>query len=260
VVTTVALVALLTSAALPSAARAVGLEGDAASARRVGAGVGLGWDQVAGVGRDAYPFVELYGHGELRLRDHLALGAALGLRRDLANYNFALGRWRGGSTGIDAQLTIGYDGARFHLSLGPAMVAHDRWEGGFQVGLLPLGTVRLRIGSQEGWNVGVRLIESVPGSAGGGSVGARLDLGLPPSSHAGSPTFGHRVRAGLYTSAAEGTAGLSISDEFPIDVFGGAGAGFTWRRARTLRLACLLGADRGHLRRGEVTCAAELIF
>jgi hypothetical protein len=235
-----------------ASANAVGLEGAATSDRRIGVGVGTGWDQVAGVGRDAYPFVEVYAHADLRLPVGLALGAGLGLRRDLADYNFALARWRRGSNGIAAQLAIGYDGPKFHLSAGPALVGDDRGTAAFQTGFLPLGTLRLRVGRQDGWNVGLRLLENLPRAAGGGAISARLDVGLPAAGL-------HRLRAGLYTSAAEATAGLAASDEFPLDVIGIFPSG-TWSRISAIRLACLLGADLGHLARAEMTCSAGLLF
>jgi hypothetical protein len=244
---------LLTALALrTTTARAVGLEGAAAADRRSGVGVGTGWDQVAGVGRDAYPFVELYVHTDLRLPAGLALGAALGLRRDLADYNFALGRWRHGSNGIDAQIAIGYDGPAFHLSVGPALAGDNRNSSAFQVGLLPLGTLRLRVGRQDGWNVGLRLLENVPGAAGGGAISARLDVGL-------RPTGLHRLRAGLYASAAEATAGLAASDEFPLAALGVSPSG-PLRQVSTIRLGCLLGSDLGHLARPELTCSAGVLF
>jgi hypothetical protein len=244
---------LIATASPEKFARAVGLEGDAGASRRIGVGVGTGWDQVAGVGRDAYPVVELYAHADVRLLGGLALGAGLGLRRDLADYNFALGRWRHGSSGLDAQIAIGYDGHAFHLSVGPALVGEGRNTTGFQVGILPLGTVRLRVGPQDGWNVGLRLIEAQPRAAGGGTIGARLDLGLPPSAGL------HHRRAGVYASAAEATAGLSASDEFPFAALG-LGPGVTWARGTALRLGCLLGTDVGHLARAELTCSAGLLF
>ena len=235
-----------------TSAGAVGLEGAGAADRRIGVGVGTGWDQVAGIGRDAYPFVELYAHADLRLPVGLALGAALGLRRDLADYNFALARWRHGSNGIDAQLAIGYDGPAFHLSVGPALVGDSRNSSAFQVGILPLGTLRLRVGHQDGWNVGLRLLQNLPGAAGGGAISARLDFGL-------RPTGLHRLRAGLYTSAAEATAGLAASDEFPIAALGVSPSG-PLSQVSTIRLGCLLGSDLGHLTRPELTCSAGLLF
>ncbi|MEP6652652.1 MAG: hypothetical protein ABJA82_04810 [Myxococcales bacterium] len=234
--------------ALAQAARpalAVGLEGDAAAGRRIGAGVGLGWDQVAGVGRDAYPFVELFVHADQRWRSGLTASGALSLRRDLDDYNFALARWRSGSNGIDAHLAIGYDGPAWHLSAGPAVVGDNRGTDHFRLGLLPVGNIRLRIGHQDGWNVGVRLIDGEPSTAGGGSISLRVDLGPPASA-------GHRPRAGIYASAAESTAGLSISDELATTVLGHA--------VSAVRLSCLVGADLGHFLRAELTCAAEVIF
>jgi hypothetical protein len=235
-----------------STAHAVGLEGGAGANRRIGVGLGTGWDQVAGVGRDAYPFVELYAHADWRLPAGLALGGGFGLRRDFADYNFALGRWRHGSSGIAAQIAIGYDGRAFHLSVGPALVGDDRTTTAFQVGLLPLGTVRLRVGPQDGWNVGLRLIEAIPGAAGGGTIGARLDLGLRPIGL-------HRLRAGVYASAAEATLGLAASDEFPTAALGLISGG-AWPRFNAVRFACLLGSDVGHLARAELTCSAGLLF
>jgi hypothetical protein len=244
---------VLTATAPPrTSAHAVGLEGDAGANRRIGVGVGTGWDQVAGVGRDAYPFVELYAHADWRLPAGLALGAAVGLRRDLADYNFALGRWRHGSSGLEAQIAIGYDGRAFHLSVGPALVGDNRTTAAFQVGLLPIGTLRLRVGPQDGWNVGLRLIEAVPSAAGGGTIGARLDLGLRPIGL-------HRLRAGVYASAAEATFGIAASDEVPLAALGLV-SDRPWRRFNAIRFACLLGSDVGHLARAELTCSAGLLF
>jgi hypothetical protein len=231
-------------------AAAVGLEGDAAAACRVGAGIGMGWDQVAGVGRDAYPFLEPYVHGDWRFIHGLAVGGGLSLRRDLANYDFALGRWRRGATAVDAQIAFGYDGPRFHLSAGPALAGDNRGGDHFQLGLLPLGVLRMRVGHQDRWNAGVRLLQAVPGAATGGAIALRIDLAPPPIA-------GHRPRAGLYASIAEATVGVSASDEL-----GFTGLGFTrvGPRVRALHLACFVGTDVGHLLRAELTCAAGVVF
>lgn len=240
-----ALAALLGLAPAPHAAWAVGLEGEAAATRRIGAGLGTGWDQVAGVGRDGYPFVELFAHADARVWRRLALGGAVSWRRDLGDYNFALARWRDGSNGIDAQIALGYDGPAFHFSVGPALVGDNRGTDHFRVGLLPVGTIRLRAGHQDRWNVGLRLIDGVPSTAGGGAVSLRLDLGPPPWA-------GHRLRGGLYASAAESTLGVSASDELRTTCLG--------PQVQAVRLTCLLGTDLGHVNRAELTCAAGVVF
>lgn len=251
-----AAVAAVVTVARISDARAVGLEGDGAAAERFGAGLGCGWDQVGGVGRDAYPFLELYGEADARLlggaAGAFAVGAGASLRRDLGDYNFALSRWRGGSNGAGLHLALGYDGPAFHLSLGPWLVGDSRDGDHFRGGLVPIGVVRLRAGHQDAWHVAVHLIDGVPSTAGGGAVSLRLELAPPPRGV-------HRLRFGVYVSAAEDTAGLSVSDEWPI-----ARATMSTRihpRIRATRAACLLGTDLAHAGvRPELTCSAGVVF
>jgi hypothetical protein len=230
---------------LPSPALAIGLEGPADADRRYGGGIASGWDQVGGIGRDAFPFAELFAHADARLWRGLAMGAALSVRGDFANYNFALERWRGASPGAAAQLVLGYDGPTYHLSAGAWLLSDGRDGRSARPALLPWGVVRLRVGSLDHWHVNLRLIDGAPYTAEGGGTGLRLQLGAPPRG-------AHRMAAGLYTSLGEKTVGLSFSDEIARPLPG-------WQA--DVRFGGLLGTDYGHPgARPELTVFAGLVW
>jgi hypothetical protein len=237
----VLLAALVIAGAAP--AWAVGLEGGDGPTRVV-TGAGVGWDNVSGVGRDGYLVAELFGHGERRLWQWFALGGGLSLRGDVANYNHALGRWRDGAWGLGAQLTVGYDGPFVHLSFGPSWTGDRREVSSFRGGILPIGVVRLRIGRQDALHVALRLIDEVPAATRGGAIALRADLALPPRNR-------HRLRFGVYTSAAEWTTGLSISDEWPFP--------HPLLPHHALRISLYAGSSLSHLR-PELTATAALVF
>jgi hypothetical protein len=237
------LVAGLLGLLLPGAAGAVGLEGPAGAERRVGAGLALGVDQVGGFLRDAYPFLEVYGHADVRVWGGLVLGGAVSVRQDVAGYSFAVERWSGPKApALAAQLLVGYDGEGFHLSVGPSLLSESR-AGRLRVGLLPYGVLRLRVGSLDGWHLNLRTLDGAPFTAEGGAAGLRLMVGAPE-------VRGHRLAAGLYSSLGENTLGLALSDELAL------GEGAT-----RLRLGGLLGTDLAHFAgRPEVTLFAGLVF
>jgi hypothetical protein len=224
-------------------ARAVGLEGPAAAAQRLGGGLATGWDQVSGVGRDAFPFVEAYGHGDARLWRWLVGGAALSLRRDLGDYNYALERWRGGSTGVALQLAVGFESARFHASLGPWLLGDNRDGRDFRLFVLPFGVLRLRFGDLDRWHVNVRLIDGAPYTAEAGGPGFRVQVAPPPLGR-------HRLGFGVYTSLGEKVAGLALTDEIAGLLPGSA-----------LRVGGLLGTAIGHGgARPELTLFGGLVY
>jgi hypothetical protein len=230
---------------LPGASEAVGLEGPAEADRRVGAGFALGLDQVGGYQRNAYPFLELYGHGELRVWRGLVIGGALSLRQDLADFSYALDRWSGGAAGptVSAQIHLGYDGESFHLSVGPSLLTENRAGTRLRIGLLPYGALRLRVGSLDDWHVNLRVMDGAPFTAEGGGAGVRLMVGAPMLG-------GHRLAAGLYTSLGENTAGLALSDELAL------GQGTT-----RLRVGGMLGTELSAFAlRPEVTLFAGLVY
>jgi hypothetical protein len=250
--TTVILAAAVVLA--PGAARAVGLEGRADQDRRLGAGVATGWDQVGGAGRDAFPFFEAFGHGDMRLHNWLVGGAALSLRRDFADYNFALERWRGGSTGLALQLAVGFESPRFHVSVGPWLLGDDRDGRDFRLYLLPFGVLRLRVGHLDRWHVNVRLIDGAPYTAEAGGTGFRLQICPPPQGR-------HRLAFGLYTSLGEKVAGLAFTDEMA-GLLPEAGWG-AWlgRSGSTVRVGGLLGTNLGHgVSRPEITLFAGIVY
>jgi hypothetical protein len=229
---------------LPAApAAAVGLEGSEEASHRLGAGVSTGWDQVGGIGRDAFPFVEGFAHADARVWRWLAVGGALSVRGDLGDYNFALERWRGRSGGLAAQLAVGYDGPAFHVSAGPWIYGDGRDGRDFRAALLPWGVLRLRFGNLDRWHVNLRILDGGPYTAEGGGTGVRLQVGAPPRGN-------HRMAAGLYTSLGEKTVGLTFSDE--ITVHG-------WP-APALRVGGMLGTDVGHFDRPELTAFAGLVW
>jgi hypothetical protein len=225
-------------------AGAVGLEGPGDADRRVGGGLATGIDQVGGIGRDAFPFVEAFAHVDARLWRWLAAGGALSVRGDLGDYNYALERWRGRSPGVAAQLTLGYDGPAFHLSAGPWLYGNSRDNRRFRPAFLPYGVVRLRAGSLDGWHFNLRIADGAPFTAEGAGPGVRLLLGAPP--HAG-----HRFAGGLYTSLGEKTVGLAFTDEMAER--GPAGT--------SLRFGALLGTafDYGFAR-PELTAFVGLVW
>jgi len=228
----------------PSPSHAVGLDGPAEAQERWGAGVGVGWDHVGGLGRDGYGFLELYAHGDARVWRRLVLGAAVSVRRDLFNHNYALDRLRGGASGVAAQLFVGYDGERFHLSVGPWLYGDDRDGRRFRATVVPYGALRLRIGSSDRWHVRFGLVEGRAYTAEGAGTAARLLVGAPPRGR-------HRVAAGLYTSIGENTAGIAIADE--IAAIGREGSHVRW--------GALIGSDVTHLgSRPEVTAFCGLVY
>jgi hypothetical protein len=225
-------------------ARAVGLEGPEDADHRVGAGLATGLDQVGGIGRDAFPFLEAFGHAEARVWRWLAIGGAASVRGDLGDYNYALQRWRGGSPGVAAQLTVGYDGPGFHLSAGSWLYGNSRDNRRFRPAFLPYGVVRLRAGSLDRWHFNLRIVDGAPFTAEGAGPGVRLQVGAPPRS-------GHRLAGGLYTSLGEKIVGLTLTDEL-------AERG----PARTsLRLGALLGTNLDYpFARPELTAFAGLVW
>jgi hypothetical protein len=239
------------------AARAVGLEGAADQQRRVGGGLAAGWDHVGGVGRDSFPFVEGYGHGDARLWRGLVGGAALSLRRDLGDYNHALERWRGGSTGVALQLALGFESPRFHASAGPWLLGDNRDGRAFRLWALPFGVLRLRFGHLDRWHVNVRLIDGAPYTAEAGGPGFRLQIAPPPRGR-------HRLSFGVYTSLGEKVAGLAVTDEIAglMDAGGPAGwLGSLGRPGSTLRVGGLLGTAIGHAgTRPELTLFAGVVY
>jgi hypothetical protein len=226
-------------------ALAVGLEGPEDVTHRLGVGTGAGWDQVGGIGRDAYPFAEIFAHGDARVWRWLVVGGAVTARGDLADYNFALGRWRGTSTGLAAQLVVGYDGPAFHLSAGPWLYGDSRDRRGFRPTFSPWGVIRLRAGHLDRWHFNLRILDGAPYTAEGGGTGVRLQLAPPPRGH-------HRLAGGLYTSLGEKTVGVIFSDEIAV---GG------WWSASALRLGAMLGTDVGYFgARPELTTFAGLVW
>ena len=238
------LVLALLGGLLPGAAGAVGLEGPADADRRVGAGFAVGLDQVGGYLRDAYPFLEVYGHGELRVWRGLVMGGAVSVRQDVADYSHAVERWSGaGVPAVSAQVHVGYDGRSFHLSVGPSLLTEGRAGTRLRFGLLPYGALRIRVGSLDDWHVNLRVMDGAPFTAEGGGAGVRLMVGAPKLG-------GHRLAAGLYTSLGENTAGLALSDELDL------GDGTT-----RLRIGGMLGTELSAIvLRPEVTFFAGLVY
>jgi hypothetical protein len=229
-------------------ARAVGLEGPDAALDRFGVGIGQGIDQVGGHGRDLYPFTETYLHAEARLLGGLYLGAALSYRRDHADYNYALERWRSGHPGVASQALLGYDGHGFHVSVGSWFYAAARDAGHYHAALLPYGVLRLRVGSLDGWHLNLRLVDGAPFTAEGGGPGLRLQLGLPPRGR-------HRLAVGVYTSLGEKVAGFALADEIDLRLTSARRLG-----RPSIRFGALLGTDLGHPGRPEVSVFGGLIW
>jgi hypothetical protein len=232
----------LAVAALPVTGHAVGVEGPAEAQTRLGAGLGAGVDQVGGYGRDAFVFLEAFGHAEGRIWRWLTLGASVTVRQDVAGYNHALEAWRGGSPSLIAQLTVGYDGPGFALSVGPWLYADARDGRPFSPALLPYGVLKLRVGALDAFRVLLRLGDGAPFTAEGAGLSARLMLGLPRSG-------AHRVSAGLYTTLGEATAGVTVTDE----VEGLTASG-------RLRFGATLGVDTAHLSRVELMAFGGLVY
>ena len=161
-----ALVAAGVSWSWAGSARAVGLEGPADATRRVQVGLGAGADRVSGYGQDTYPFAELSASAESLVWKRLAVGLAFSARWDLADYNDAVSRWRGNhGAAIAAQLFIGYDGPRFHISVGPWLYGARRDRPEFRLTALPYGVVRLRIGHLDRWHVNLHILDGAPFTA-----------------------------------------------------------------------------------------------
>lgn len=138
---------------------------------------------------------------------------------------------------------MGYESPAFHVSVGPSWTGHDRGSDRFRAGILPFGVLRLRIGHQDRWHGALRLMDGVPSTAGGGAISLRFELAPPPRGQ-------HRPRFGVYGSAAETTAGISASNEWPVGLPG----------ITALRVGCLLGTHLRHASRPEFTCAAGVVF
>jgi hypothetical protein len=225
----VALAALAAGVVLMAAspARAVGLDGPADADLRLKVALGAGADRVSGYGQDTYPFTEVSAAAEARVWRGLAVGVAFSARWDLADYNDALGRWRGDNgASIAAQAFVGYDGPRFHLSVGPWLYGSQRQRPDFRASILPYGVLRLRVGHLDRWHFNLRVLDGAPFTAEGGALGVRLSLG--------APVWGrHRATAGVYTTIGEKVAGVTLSDEI-------AGAG---PASSALRLGVMLGTD-----------------
>lgn len=229
----------------PGAASAIGLDGAAEATRRWSVSVGAGADRVSGYGQNTYPFAELGAAAEAAVWKRLTVGASASVRWDIADRDDALGRWRGGQgAAVAAQLFVGYDGPRFHLSVGPWLYGSGRRRPEFRTSVLPYGVVRLRVGHLDRWHVTLHVADGTPFTAEGGALGARLLLG--------APVWGrHRLKAGVYTTLGEKTAGLAASDEI-------AALG-PWGTA--LRLGGLLGTDLEKPgTRPELTVFAGLVW
>lgn len=223
---------------------AVGLEGAEDADLRLGVGLGAGWDQVGGIGRDAYPFVEMFAHGDARLWRRLAVGGSVTVRGDLADYNFALARWRGRSGGLAGHLAVGYDGPAFHFSAGPWIYGDGRDGRDFRAAFLPWGVIRLRAGHLDRWHFNLRILDGAPYTAEGGGTGVRVQLAAPPRGR-------HRLAGGLYTSLGEKTVGITFSDE----ITGGGCGEPGWR------IGGMLGTDYGYFAaRPEVMVFAGLVW
>jgi hypothetical protein len=212
---------------VPSSAGAVGLDGPADAEQRLKVGFGAGADRVSGYGQDTYPFVELSAAGEALVWKRLSVGLAVSARWDLADYNDPLARWRGNNgAAVAAQLFVGYDGPRFHISAGPWFYGAKRQRPEFRASVMPYGVLRLRIGHLDRWHVNLHVLDGAPFTAEGAALGARFVLG--------APVWGrHRVTAGPYATIGEKVAGVAVSDEI-------AGVGL---RGSALRLSVLLGTD-----------------
>jgi hypothetical protein len=224
------LLPVLTVAAVlsaPSSAGAVGLDGPADAERRLKVGLGAGADRVSGYGQDTYPFAELSAAGEALVWKRLSVGLAVSARWDLADYNDPLGRWRGNNgAAMAAQLFVGYDGPRFHISVGPWFYAARRQRPELRASVMPYGVLRMRIGHLDRWHFNLHILDGAPFTAEGGALGVRLLLG--------TPVWGrHRPTAGVYTTIGEKVAGVAVADEIA-----GVGLG-----GSALRLGVLLGTD-----------------
>lgn len=185
---------------------AVGVEGNDNANTRLGLGFAAGADQVGGYAQDVYPFTEVYGHAETRVGRWVYLGAAGSYRQDLNNYNYALKQWRGHQAPAFAlQTFVGYDGERFHISIGPWLYGASRRRPDFRARVLPYGVLRLRFGSLATWHGRLQIGDAVPFTAGGG-YSARLMLGAPARG-------AHRGSAGVYTSIGEKVLGVTAMDE-----------------------------------------------
>lgn len=225
--TRLALLAWWLALASPMPAAAVGLDGPADASRRLKFSLGAGADRVSGYGQDTYPFAEIAAAGEAVVWRRLSLGGALSMRWDLGDYNDALGRWRGGQrAAIAAQLFVGFDGPRFHLSVGPWLYGTKRQRPDFRLAVLPYGVLRMRIGHLDRWHFNLHVLDGAPFTAEGAAFGVRLMLG--------APVWGrHRPNGGVYTTIGENTLGLAVTDEI-------AGAG---PYGTALRVGGLLGTD-----------------
>jgi hypothetical protein len=226
-------------------ARAVGLEGPGDASRRLQVGLGAGVDRVSGYGQDTYPFAEVSASAEALVWKRLSVGLAFSARGDLADYNDPLGRWRGNpGAAIAAQLFVGYDGPRFHISVGPWLYGAKRDRPSFRLSALPYGVVRLRIGHLDRWHFSLHILDGAPFTAEGGALGVRLLLGLPVMGRS-------RAAAGVYTTLGEKVAGVTAVDEIT-----GAGPG-----GSALRLGVLLGTDLEHVSsRPELTVFGGLAW
>jgi len=222
-----------------SPAEAVGLDGPAGADRRWSLSLGGGADRVSGYGHETYPFVEASASAEALVWRRWVLGGAVSIRRDLNDYDDALGRWRGTqSFALVAQLFAGYDGERFHVSLGPWAYGARRDRPDFRAAVLPYGVLRLRFGSQDRWHFNFRIADGSPFTSSGGALAVRAMVGAPPHGR-------HRPSAGLYSTLGENTLGLTFEDDV-------SGAG---PRGTSLRAGGLLGVDLERLSgsRGELT-------
>lgn len=223
-----------------SAAWALGVQGDPAAVSRVGGGIATGVDQVGGYAQDAYPFVELYGHAEARVRRWLYLAAGLSYRQDINDYNHANGRWRDHqSPGLAVQTLIGYDSDAFHISVGPWLYGSSRRRPDFRAGVLPFGLLRIRFGQLAGWHGSFQLGEGAPFTATGG-YSARMMLGGPARGM-------HRLSGGLYTSVGENVAGLIAVDELT-------------SKSSRYRIGASLGSVMDHIARVEMTAFCGVLW
>ena len=107
-------------------AMAVGLEGAQEALWRVDARTALGWDNVGGYDSAGYGYGEVSGRFELN-RQGLYLGMLLSSRGDYARRDYAIddGAAFPGWAFV-AQPTVGYEGERLHLSIGPWFYAEKR--------------------------------------------------------------------------------------------------------------------------------------